>query len=144
MCEPLRPVSQFPFPTHHCLKVLTNFKERELRLQIQRGRNTRQGHSAGPGWDRSPVSWQPAWAHHRVPVTAVTGQTGNRILCGESTEESLSMWAAVPGVEHPIRQGQICSFLVFPSVRDKHWDTRFKETGQSKREAREPGRETKK
>lgn len=54
------------------------------------------------------------------------------------------MWAAGPGMERPIRQGQICSLLVFPSVRDKHWDKRFKKTDQSKREAREPGRETKK
>ena len=39
------------FPVHHCLKVPTSFVERELELQIQRGRHTRQGHTAGRGWE---------------------------------------------------------------------------------------------
>lgn len=55
----------------------------------------------------------------------------------------MNMWAAGPGVEHPIRQGQMCSFLSFPSDGDKHWDKTFRETEQKRRE-REPGRETKK
>lgn len=56
----------------------------------------------------------------------------------------MNVWAAGPGVETPIREGQMCSFLFFPPDRDKHWDKRFEETIQSEREAREPGRETKK
>ena len=39
------------FPVHHCLKVPTSFAERELELQIQRGRRSRQGHTAGRGWE---------------------------------------------------------------------------------------------
>lgn len=55
MCEPLRPASQFPFPTHHCLKVLTNFQERERDATTDPEREKhRQGHSAGTDWDRSP------------------------------------------------------------------------------------------
>lgn len=51
-------------------------------------------------------------------------------------------WA---GVEHPTRQGQMCSFLSSPSDGDRHWDKRFrkKESDQKSRK-REPGRETKK
>ena len=39
------------FPVHHCLKVPASFVELELELQIQRGRHTRQGHTAGRGWE---------------------------------------------------------------------------------------------
>ena len=65
------------------------------------------------------------------------GQTKNRHLCGERAEESLNVLAAGPGLEHPIRQGQMCSFLSFPSDGDKHWDKGFREAEHKRRE-REP------
>lgn len=47
------------------------------------------------------------------------------------------MWAARPGVEHPIKKGQMCSFLSFPSDRGKYWDKRFREIeSEQKREGR--------
>ena len=53
------------------------------------------------------------------------------------------MLAAGPGLDHPIRQGQMCSFLSFPSDGDSS-GIRGSE-GQSTREERENlGRETKK
>ena len=49
----------------------------------------------------------------------------------------MNMLAAGPGLEHPIRQGQMCSFLSFPSDGDEHWDKGFREAEHKRRE-REP------
>lgn len=50
----------------------------------------------------------------------------------------MNVLAAGPGLEHPIRQGQMCSFLSFPSDGDKHWDKGFR-GGEHKRRERTLG-----